>query len=679
MIPMVGRQDRPHRRLRHRALAHPRDQPAGHGTACPGRSRSLVVLLLGGAGRLPQRPAGRGGADRLLHRHPRHRHHALRASRCGTPTAARSSARCRMASSRSTRRRLFGMPITGFYVLALAIVLWIVLEHLPIGRHVYAIGANPQGGGAERHPGAALHHRRLRRLRHADRRLRRRASSPRSCASARRTSASSTCCRRWSAPSSARRRSSRAASTSGARWSASPSSPSASPASSSSAARSSSSRCSTARRWSSRSASPATPQRASRGAGDARDLPDARAAARTTAADSRRHSRGAGLTSHVRPARSSWRTRRRVACAGGSASAAILALSDAARRRPRRVIADRPTGRAGDLGRPDHRPEGAAGKTIIYVAGDQRTAAPGRLATAPRKRRRRSAGTSACSTARVGSPAAHRRADPGDRAQARRRSSSARSTPSSRAPLHRAGGRGGHQGRRLACRRASPARSTASPACSPTSPPIRSRSPRPPADLRGGRFRRQGRRHHLHRLDLRDRHREERRDGGGDQGVQPAARCWSIEDTPIGELPNRMAQLTTSLLQRYGDKWTYSLAVNDLYYDFAAPSLQSAGIDPAKAYPRNISAGDGSRVGLPAHPRRASTRSRRWPSRCTCTAGRLIDELNRAFAGEAPSGYVAAVASRHRGQHRQRRRRRTTSSTRATAIATQYKKIWGVE
>lgn len=39
---------------------------------------------------------------------------------------------------------LFGLPITGYYVLVLAIVLWIVLEYLPIGRYIYAIGANPR-------------------------------------------------------------------------------------------------------------------------------------------------------------------------------------------------------------------------------------------------------------------------------------------------------------------------------------------------------------------------------------------------------------------------------------------------------------------------------------------------------------------------------------------------------
>jgi ribose transport system permease protein len=37
-----------------------------------------------------------------------------------------------------------GLPITAFYVLALAVVLWIVTERLPMGRFIYAIGANPR-------------------------------------------------------------------------------------------------------------------------------------------------------------------------------------------------------------------------------------------------------------------------------------------------------------------------------------------------------------------------------------------------------------------------------------------------------------------------------------------------------------------------------------------------------
>ncbi len=37
---------------------------------------------------------------------------------------------------------VFGLPITGFYVLAITVVMWLILEYTPIGRYLYAIGAN---------------------------------------------------------------------------------------------------------------------------------------------------------------------------------------------------------------------------------------------------------------------------------------------------------------------------------------------------------------------------------------------------------------------------------------------------------------------------------------------------------------------------------------------------------
>jgi ribose transport system permease protein len=39
---------------------------------------------------------------------------------------------------------VFGLPITGYYVLAITIVMWLVLEYTPVGRYLYAIGANPR-------------------------------------------------------------------------------------------------------------------------------------------------------------------------------------------------------------------------------------------------------------------------------------------------------------------------------------------------------------------------------------------------------------------------------------------------------------------------------------------------------------------------------------------------------
>ncbi|MFC7397346.1 ABC transporter permease [Chelatococcus sp. GCM10030263] len=39
---------------------------------------------------------------------------------------------------------LFNIPISAVYVLGLALMLWLVLDHLPVGRFMYAIGANPR-------------------------------------------------------------------------------------------------------------------------------------------------------------------------------------------------------------------------------------------------------------------------------------------------------------------------------------------------------------------------------------------------------------------------------------------------------------------------------------------------------------------------------------------------------
>ena len=131
---------------------------------------------------------------------------------------------------------------------------------------------------------------------------------------------------------------------------------------------------------------------------------------------------------------------------------------------------------------------------------------------------------------------------------------------------------------------------------------------------------------------------------GEKEAVTGCAGCkvLSVEDTPIGDLSNRMGQLTTSLLSKYGKEWTYSIAVNDLYYDFSVPPLQAAGIDPATGYPRQISAGDGS---VPAFQR---IRDKQYQIATVAEPLHLhgwqcIDELNRAFAGQPPSGYVAPV------------------------------------
>jgi ribose transport system permease protein len=39
---------------------------------------------------------------------------------------------------------ILGLPITGFYVIVIALAMWVIYEYLPLGRYLYAIGASPK-------------------------------------------------------------------------------------------------------------------------------------------------------------------------------------------------------------------------------------------------------------------------------------------------------------------------------------------------------------------------------------------------------------------------------------------------------------------------------------------------------------------------------------------------------
>jgi ribose transport system permease protein len=39
---------------------------------------------------------------------------------------------------------VFGLPITGYYVIVIALAMWVIYEYLPVGRYLYAIGASPK-------------------------------------------------------------------------------------------------------------------------------------------------------------------------------------------------------------------------------------------------------------------------------------------------------------------------------------------------------------------------------------------------------------------------------------------------------------------------------------------------------------------------------------------------------
>ncbi|MFE1247305.1 substrate-binding domain-containing protein [Streptomyces sp. NPDC058735] len=115
----------------------------------------------------------------------------------------------------------------------------------------------------------------------------------------------------------------------------------------------------------------------------------------------------------------------------------------------------------------------------------------------------------------------------------------------------------------------------------------------------------------------------------------------SYEDIPIPEANSRTVKVVSSLLNRFGDTWTHSVAVNDLYFDHAAAALRKDGRDGSGA-PYNIGAGDGD----PSAFERINGRrfqAATVPEPLSEQGWQIIDEFNRAFAGKPASGYVAPV------------------------------------
>jgi ribose transport system substrate-binding protein len=125
--------------------------------------------------------------------------------------------------------------------------------------------------------------------------------------------------------------------------------------------------------------------------------------------------------------------------------------------------------------------------------------------------------------------------------------------------------------------------------------------------------------------------------------IKKCGGCTVLEfvDSPIGESSQRMPQLTTTLLQKYGAKWTYSLAINDLYFDFMGPSLAAAGMK-GDGPPKAISAGDGSESAF-QRIRAKQYQAGTVPEPLNEQGWQLVDELNRAFNKAPWSGFISGI------------------------------------
>lgn len=115
----------------------------------------------------------------------------------------------------------------------------------------------------------------------------------------------------------------------------------------------------------------------------------------------------------------------------------------------------------------------------------------------------------------------------------------------------------------------------------------------------------------------------------------------SKQNIPIPDAGTRTPQAFSTLVTSLGDKWTYSVAINDLYFDNAATPLRAAGKQGGGA-PYNVGAGDGSEAAfqrIAAKQFQAAT----VPEPLNEQGWQIVDEFNRAFAKEPASMYVSPV------------------------------------
>ena len=123
--------------------------------------------------------------------------------------------------------------------------------------------------------------------------------------------------------------------------------------------------------------------------------------------------------------------------------------------------------------------------------------------------------------------------------------------------------------------------------------------------------------------------------------IKECSGCTVLEvvDTPLASVSTRIPQMTQSLNSRFGKKWTHSLAINDGFFDFMAPTLRAAG-SAGSGPPVNISGGDGSKAAF-ERIRGDNYQFATVAEPLSLHGWQLIDEANRALAGMEWSGYVA--------------------------------------
>ncbi|HUG22917.1 substrate-binding domain-containing protein [Piscinibacter sp.] len=113
-----------------------------------------------------------------------------------------------------------------------------------------------------------------------------------------------------------------------------------------------------------------------------------------------------------------------------------------------------------------------------------------------------------------------------------------------------------------------------------------------------------------------------------------------VLDVPISDSAARMPDVVRRLMANHGARWTHALAINDIYFDYAVPVFIAMGV--AHRAVELLSAGDGSAPAF-MRIRAGSYQTGTVAEPLNMQGWQIVDELNRLFAGQPVSGFVAPV------------------------------------
>lgn len=113
----------------------------------------------------------------------------------------------------------------------------------------------------------------------------------------------------------------------------------------------------------------------------------------------------------------------------------------------------------------------------------------------------------------------------------------------------------------------------------------------------------------------------------------------AYENSPIAEADSRMPSLVAGELQQFGSKLTYLMGINGNYFGGAQTALRAANL-PGEGPPKAVAAGDGDAAEF-QRIRNKDYQTATVAEPVYLQGWQLVDELNRALAGEKASGFIA--------------------------------------